>query len=172
MRRLWMDECFLRAEGREFDVDRFLVGTSFAPEFVWRRGENQSIKSVRLREDSGFSLVVAQVSTTDEKSLIEATVRFIRENFAQLELLRDAPGIEKISLDIAVEREVQRVPGSADPLSALDDMDMVTFEVVPELAQLLAALRARITFSVCSPGRIIARRWSSSGSASAPRNPA
>jgi hypothetical protein len=145
-----MDDCCLHMSGRDFDVDRFLVGSSFAPQFVARRGENQSIKSVRFRENSAFCHVIAQAPTKDEKSLTEATLQFIRENFIQLELLRDAPGIEIITFEIAVEREVQRVPGSADPKSSLHDL--VAFDVVPELSQLLAAIRARIIFTVTSPG--------------------
>ncbi len=145
-----MDECSLSARGRTFDVERFLAESSLVPTKVWRRGRPIHAKSKQsFYEDSGFDLLIAKAPKIDVENLIDATLRFVRENLDKLQLLREAPSVERMNFTISIEREIQRMSCSIDPVSVFDNPDYsVEFSMAPELMQLLATIQSSIVFRV------------------------
>ncbi|MGA2388859.1 MAG: hypothetical protein ABSF97_07860 [Candidatus Sulfotelmatobacter sp.] len=97
--------CILKASGTCFDVDEFLKVSSLDALNAFHCGETQlPISSVsRTSQSAGVSVSVGAAEFSDLNSQIEDAVEFLTANEKELTRLRNFPGLERISLDFAVE---------------------------------------------------------------------
>jgi hypothetical protein len=97
--------CILRAYGRRFDVERYLVRSRFRPIAVHRRGAPvfpASQPKGRKYERSGCSIEVSRRDFHDFAGQLRDAVRFLRANAAAVRALRRFPGVESAILDFGV----------------------------------------------------------------------
>lgn len=91
-----MPGCVLRVSGDEFQVDAFLADSNLQPYDVHHRGEIRSRS--RRHTDSGFRL---DVSSADGNLAVEVSdaLAFLTTHAAELQRLRDFPGVTDVRLD-------------------------------------------------------------------------
>jgi hypothetical protein len=95
----------LRAEGVEFDPDRFCSESGLTPYMLWRKGEPRSPRSEgKLYEDSGFNLDVSDADFLDLPRQVEDAIAFLEGNHKKLSRLCGFPGIETVTLDFGIAR--------------------------------------------------------------------
>lgn len=98
--------CVLRAYGSEFQVDRFLEGSSLTPYEIYRKGELRSTKQ-EMHDGSGLKIEVSTAEFEDLQKQVADAIAFLKNNRKELEKLCSYPGVEGASLDFALtKREV------------------------------------------------------------------
>lgn len=90
--------CVLHAEGKEFNVDKFLENSSLKPYKTWHKGELGKRKG-RFFEDSGFSVDISDEDWNDISNQIVDAENFLNENFNELNRLSETPNVEDIRFD-------------------------------------------------------------------------
>jgi hypothetical protein len=110
----------LRASGRDFDVDAFLVGSTLKPRSVYHRGESRFPGSTRpngkRRDESGMNVPVSVTEFIDfPKQVAEATAFLLAET-KEIRRLVTFPGVEGVELDFGIDR--RDVAVQCDLLSA------------------------------------------------------
>ncbi len=105
--------CVLRADGRDFDVDSFLVNSPLKPLIVYHRGRRRFPFSKMTPDDkSGMNVSVSEREFADLTGQISDAIHFLADHFQELKRLREFPGLERLVLDfpvadrdVAVERD-------------------------------------------------------------------
>ena len=97
--------CVLRAIGRPFDVDAFLVGSELRPDCVYRRGEPKcpDLAQEPQHAASGLSLPVSAAAASDLPGQVRDALRFLDEHEDELRRLAGYPGVEEVCLEFSVE---------------------------------------------------------------------
>lgn len=94
--------CVLRASGKDFDVDGFIENSSFEPCRIFHKGELKTKDKSKKRNQSGFNLVVSDADLDKFIEQMEDAVGFLKENYGEIQRLKDFPGLEDVMLDFAV----------------------------------------------------------------------
>jgi hypothetical protein len=97
----------LRATGKEFDVDAFLVGSSLEPCAVYHRGEvrfPQPRPAVEPRERSGLHVVASVTEFVDFPQQVAEATSFLQAHAEEIRRLASFPGVEGVELDFGIER--------------------------------------------------------------------
>jgi hypothetical protein len=97
-----MPGCVLRATGDNFQVEKFLEVSTFAPCNVFHKGERKAKNCIW--RSSGITVVVSDASGDDFARQVGDAIRFLRENQEELSRLRSFDGLEGIELDFGVYR--------------------------------------------------------------------
>ncbi len=101
--------CYLRAFGKDFDVDVYLADHPCEVSNLYHKGdpEFKSKPDGRKLEASGFSVYVSDVEMDDLKTQISEAIEFLRDEVVIREIpsLVSYPGVEEVSLDFGVTRE-------------------------------------------------------------------
>jgi len=96
--------CVLRASGIQFDVDRFLRRSSFAPCAVHRRGTPRLPK--RVHASSGINVPVCDASWSDLPAQIADAERFLVKYSREIKRLIRFPGVEGAGLDFPINLRI------------------------------------------------------------------
>ncbi|HEV2314949.1 MAG TPA: hypothetical protein VGR94_06565 [Candidatus Acidoferrales bacterium] len=98
--------CVLRARGASFVVDEFLASSSLTPITVFRRGQPQWAQAppgTPIPNESGFHAIASEADFSNLQAQITDAVYFLEQNQDELARLVAFPGVEKVSLDFAIE---------------------------------------------------------------------
>lgn len=120
--------CVLRAWGKDFNVDKFLVSSSLEPLTVWHIRDPRSPisnPSGRQHSNSGMNVSVSERAFSDLLGQIEDAMQFVRRNREELRRLNKTEGVEGICLDFPVEDRavaVQRDTFPPELLAAIGDL--------------------------------------------------
>lgn len=99
-----MAGCLFWAQGEEFDVDAFLIGSSLLPDNVYHRGEYLFPKTKKgLSPHCGF-MIVASDTWGKLKPQVADVIEFLQENELELTRLANYPGVTDMRLDFPYER--------------------------------------------------------------------
>jgi len=91
-----MPGCVLHVSGEDFQVDAFLADSELQPYRVYHRGEVRGRSEQHF--DSGLSLDVS-FADGDLKAEVADAIRFLSEHEAELQWLRNFPGVTDMRLD-------------------------------------------------------------------------
>ena len=97
----------LRAYGKEFDVDAFLVGCALPVCAVKRRGEPldpASKPNSRRHERSGVHVLVSDAEFEAFSQQVEDAIMFLRGDAERILGLCQFPGVEGVTLDFGIAR--------------------------------------------------------------------
>lgn len=105
----------LRADGAEFDVERFCAGSGLTPDRVYRRGVPDR-PGGRVPERSGLSVLVSDAPFHDFPGQVREAVGFLSEHAGEVARLVAFPGVEGVYLDFGLAwREVAAQPDRLPP---------------------------------------------------------
>lgn len=94
--------CVLRATGKQFDVDSFLVGCPVEPLSIWRKGQRRS-QAAEPSETSGVRFEVSSAEFSDLPAQINDARAFFQRQREWVAALAAFPGVESIVADFGVE---------------------------------------------------------------------
>ncbi len=97
-----MPGCVFHANGREFDVTKFLAVSPLEPYDIHHRGELRRSRNT-LWEESGCKVNVSDEGWRLDKQCVDATA-FLQRFEVELQRLQAFPGIEDCCLDFGYER--------------------------------------------------------------------
>ena len=97
-----MPGCILHVSGEDFQVDAFLASSNLRPYRVHHRGEIGHRSRPLI--DSGLSLDVSSADGNSIKVQIVDAIVFLSTHTAELERLRDFPGVTSMLLDFGYYR--------------------------------------------------------------------
>src|SRR5687768_3574850 len=98
--------CVLRAQGKKFDLDRYLRRkSSLTPVAVHRRGAPRFSTQPAGKKNamSSLSVDVSRRDFSDFKGQIRDAIRFLEKRRAAIDRLRRFTGVETVGLDFGVD---------------------------------------------------------------------
>jgi hypothetical protein len=98
-----MPGCVLRGTGYNFQVEKFLETSTFAPCNVFQKGERKAKN--RTWNSSGFSVAISDAAGDDLAGQVGDAIEFLKENQEELSRLRSFDGLEDMELDFGVYRK-------------------------------------------------------------------
>ncbi len=104
--------CILRAQGKTFDVSRYLAQSGLTAINVFRAGEPLlplSKPDGKRLEFSGFTVNVSDASWENVDMQAQDAIDFLKEHEHDITLLRSAPGLEYLALDFPVDLRIDGV---------------------------------------------------------------
>ena len=99
--------CMLRANGKNFDVDKFLKKSKLQPCAVFRRGEPKFSNKPKgkKRTSSGLNISVSNASLTNFRRQVKDAIQFIDKNKKEIKKLIQTKEIEGVELDFGTSRD-------------------------------------------------------------------
>jgi hypothetical protein len=94
--------CVLRASGKHFDVDAFLVDCKLEPLGIWRKGERRS-QGAKPNEASGVRFEVSAAEFSNLAAQVKDALAFLQLHRAWVAKLVGFPGIESVIADFGAE---------------------------------------------------------------------
>jgi hypothetical protein len=125
--------CVLRADGKNFAVDRFLKNSSLKPVLIYYKGNSDGCKGIY--QSSGFNVAVSDADFDNLQSQISDALIFLKKENAELKRLIEFENVEGASIDF---------PVGAPP----DDINVWTRSFPPELLKLLGSIGIGLDFTV------------------------
>ncbi len=107
--------CVLRAAGRHFDVDAYMMKSKLQPCLIYHRGEPKLKKTTPKKykwPDSGINVVVSNASFENFRRQIRDAIQFLIKNKTEIRKLIKYKGVEGVELDF---------PTSYDPSKWIQD---------------------------------------------------
>jgi len=117
--------CYLRAFGRNFDVDAFASDTGIQLVDRFRRGEPRNRASKVLNETSGVVIEISDAKFADFEQQMRDAIEFLRSSRYEVSRVAEYAGVEDVYIDFGV-----RWPR--------DPVESWSFE--PEIIELLSGL--------------------------------
>lgn len=96
-----MPGCVFRVASIDFNVDEFLATTSLHPCDVYRKGEPK-VKSGKLHDKSGITVVVSEASGDEFAQQIQDAIVFLENNKAEINRLQNYVKSAEMGLDFGI----------------------------------------------------------------------
>lgn len=99
--------CTLRAGGKHFDVDAFLINSKLQPCLVYHRGEPKSKNNPKKYKwtSSGINVPVSNASFENFRRQIRDAIKFLTKNKIELIKLIKCKGIDGAELDFPASHD-------------------------------------------------------------------
>jgi hypothetical protein len=110
-----MGSCVLRATGDNFNPTDFLQNTSIAPCNIFQKGERKSKSS--YWNTSGITVDIS-LENDFSRQIADAIV-FLKTFGAEINRLKECPGLERMSLDFGVNNKSAFVQSYAFPIELI-----------------------------------------------------
>jgi|SRR6185369_14367878 len=106
--------CVPRADGAEFDVDAFLLGSTPSACKIYRRGEPRlkGARAAKRWEVSGINVAVSDASWSDLTAPVADAERFLCEHHQEITRLRTFPGVDGLVLDFPIASRIGKDAGA------------------------------------------------------------
>ncbi len=125
--------CVLRADGKDFAVDKFLEKSSLKPSIVYYKGTKSW--GNRINTTSGFNVGVSKAEFDDLKAQIIDVIIFLKKEKNELKRLVKFANVENVSIDFAIS-------------TPLKDIVIWTHSFPLELLKLLGSIGIELDFTI------------------------
>ncbi len=93
----------LRAAGRNFNVDAFVVASRLKPCRVYHRGKSR-LPGLPPDKESGLNVPVSTAGFAEFSKQVAEATEFLRTQTDEIRRLVTFPGVEGVTLDFGIER--------------------------------------------------------------------